>query len=169
MQELKYCPFCGGEAETAPDYDLPTTRYYIRCTRCACKTPACNRREGATEIWNKRKPPEPDVALAYTAIADIRGRRYTISCREIQEEGFLAGRARMWIIKIHGVPVQAIQFLRDMGADADSGISLSVCGAGFKPYYVGDITGKYCDLIEMDAHDEPVICKTLGGSSYAED
>lgn len=69
------------------------------------------------------------------------------------------------MFRVLDVPAQTIQLLRDMGAEVDNGISLSVCGTGYKPYYVGDITGEYCSLIEMGAHDEPVICKTLGGAT----
>jgi hypothetical protein len=60
---------------------------------------------------------------------------------------------------------RSLNIARSVGAEVDSGISLSVCGTGYKPYYVGDITGEYCSLIEMGAHDEPVICKMLGGAT----
>ena len=55
MTELKPCPFCGGEAEIEEIYytfwHLKT--YYVRCTRCGCRTMEDNK-EYAIQDWNRR-------------------------------------------------------------------------------------------------------------------
>lgn len=167
MQELKYCPFCGGEASVGEEWGLVTTRYYIACARCFCKTPTYKRRETAVEAWNRRTSQEVAAILHPIPIANVQGIGFPIPCNGVEEHPIAhdVGAKAAWVFWVLDVPAQTIQLLRAMGAEVDSGISLSVCGTGYKPYYVGDITGEYCSLMEMGAHDEPVICKTLGGAT----
>ena len=61
MEELKPCPFCGGEAELKliPNYftqGLSSNGWAIECTRCHCtQTPHMSDHD-AVEDWNERKP-----------------------------------------------------------------------------------------------------------------
>lgn len=171
MDKLKPCPFCGGEARVFEEWGLTTTRHYVRCMRCFCSTATYNRRKTAVEVWNRRTSQEVAAILRPIPIANVQGLGFPIPCSGVEEHsnGPDVGAKATWVFRVLDVPAQTIKLLRAMGAEVDSGISLSVCGTGYKPYYVGDITGEYCSLIEMGAHDEPVICKTLGGNSYAED
>ena len=51
QQELKPCPFCGGEAETYPYY---FNEWYIGCSECSCDLGVFDTKEEAIEAWNKR-------------------------------------------------------------------------------------------------------------------
>lgn len=58
MEQLKKCPFCGGEATFSDAIDDVAAR--IRCTKCGCEIhmkgrPALRK---AWEAWNTRKPLE---------------------------------------------------------------------------------------------------------------
>lgn len=167
MQELKYCPFCGGEARVNEEWGLTTTQYYITCARCYCKTPIYMTLEMAILAWNRRTSQEVAAILHSIPIANVQGLGFPIPCSGVEEQPIAqdVGAKAAWVFRVLDVPTQIIQLLRAMGAEVDSGISLSVCGTGYKPYYVGDITGEYCSLIEMDAHDDPVICKMSGGAT----
>lgn len=171
MDKLKPCPFCGGEARVFEEWGLTTTRSYVRCMKCFCNTGTYNSRKLVVEKWNRRASQEMAAILSPIPIANVKGLGFPIPCSGVEEHsnGPDVGAKATWVFRVLDVPAQTIKLLRAMGAEVDSGISLSVCGTGYKPYYVGDITGEYCSLIEMGAHDEPVICKTLGGNSYAED
>lgn len=61
MNELKKCPFCGGEARwwDTEDEKYP---YQIYCTHCYCGTDKMAHEEYAIERWNTRKPSEEVVA-----------------------------------------------------------------------------------------------------------
>ena len=51
--ELKPCPFCGGEASMIKvDYVRGNT--YCYCTECKAKSPYCLTREEAINAWNRR-------------------------------------------------------------------------------------------------------------------
>ena len=56
MDELKPCPFCGGEAFARPN--LPTygcdVMYYVFCENCNMRTPLKRTTEKAIEAWNMR-------------------------------------------------------------------------------------------------------------------
>lgn len=58
MDDLKPCPFCGGNAvvRRVPDRDI--TPWYVRCNNpdCAMWVVTCNRdtAEEAIKLWNKR-------------------------------------------------------------------------------------------------------------------
>lgn len=167
MDKLKPCPFCGGEARVFEERGLTTTRIYVRCMKCFCNTSAYNSRKLVIEKWNRRASKEVAAILRPIPIANVQGIGFPIPCSGVEEHPIAhdVGAKAAWVFRVLDVPAQTIQFLRAMGAEVDSGISLSVCGTGYKPYYVGDITGEYCSLIEMGAHDEPVICKMLGGAT----
>lgn len=63
-QELRNCPFCGGEAEEKhmkrkklfARFTFPPTTYfvYIRCKLCGATTTVMWTRENAIEAWNRR-------------------------------------------------------------------------------------------------------------------
>ena len=54
-QEIKPCPFCGGEAKC---YNLSTNNdpahYTITCTECWASIPAGDSEEETTNRWNRR-------------------------------------------------------------------------------------------------------------------
>lgn len=57
MEELKPCPFCGGEAEIV-DID-PTPHYvaethWVACKECKASTNYSKNRDKAIEAWNRR-------------------------------------------------------------------------------------------------------------------
>ena len=56
MSELKRCPFCGGEAKI--DCNNRFSDWFVRCTKCFCKTPAFLNEFMARVAWNTRKPVE---------------------------------------------------------------------------------------------------------------
>lgn len=67
MQELKPCPFCGGEAVvdhwelSSPDEGWEDERediYYIVCSECGSETYEYRSKEEAIEAWNRRKKNE---------------------------------------------------------------------------------------------------------------
>ena len=49
--ELKRCPFCGGEAEMR---EGSSTKPYIRCKRCGCRTGSSRYRGNLAKAWNAR-------------------------------------------------------------------------------------------------------------------
>ena len=55
--ELKPCPFCGGEAEYCKG-DWIGKEYWVKCTKCSCKTSLSNNYKKPIEEWNTRKPME---------------------------------------------------------------------------------------------------------------
>lgn len=57
MNELKPCPFCGGEARVIPqpNYTDNRCKYFVTCTNCGIETPRTARTgEKAIEAWNRR-------------------------------------------------------------------------------------------------------------------
>lgn len=50
MEELKPCPFCGGEAKIF----TPTISTYIMCKECKASTNLYSQSEEAIEAWNRR-------------------------------------------------------------------------------------------------------------------
>jgi Lar family restriction alleviation protein len=58
-EELKPCPFCGGEAELV-EHEPNSMTYYVRCLRCDCATRLISNRgdsgakELCSEAWNTR-------------------------------------------------------------------------------------------------------------------
>lgn len=51
LNELKPCPFCGGE-NVKTQYEL--FRPYIICYKCHAQTPCYNDYKSAKEAWNRR-------------------------------------------------------------------------------------------------------------------
>lgn len=49
--ELKPCPFCGGEAEMR---EGSSTKPYVRCKRCGCRTGSSRYRGNVAKSWNAR-------------------------------------------------------------------------------------------------------------------
>jgi len=57
MEELKPCPFCGGEAKNIKGRDIATGRnkwHKIYCISCQNRTWEHPRKKNAIEAWNKR-------------------------------------------------------------------------------------------------------------------
>jgi Lar family restriction alleviation protein len=57
MNELKKCPFCGGEAEWATSH-----KHWIECKVCGVESVYSNNSEDCIKAWNNRKPAEEVVA-----------------------------------------------------------------------------------------------------------
>jgi Lar family restriction alleviation protein len=49
-EELKPCPFCGGESELGKDENL----YYVRCQECLTETKVYDNDYEAIAAWNRR-------------------------------------------------------------------------------------------------------------------
>lgn len=54
MEDLKRCPFCGGEPTV--DRELLSSHwvYQVRCTQCYGTGPRINAKAKAIEAWNRR-------------------------------------------------------------------------------------------------------------------
>lgn len=52
MEELKKCPFCGGEAELKPFTNVS----WVKCLECKCETAPFGTATQAIKAWNNRKP-----------------------------------------------------------------------------------------------------------------
>ena len=56
-EELKPCPFCGGEAKLHEQKHREyASTYYVECKNCECKTIEFLNKDDACERWNTRKP-----------------------------------------------------------------------------------------------------------------
>lgn len=57
MNNLRKCPFCGGEADLL-DYGLSGARKVVQCSDCGARTrafdPKVKRGENAVDAWNRR-------------------------------------------------------------------------------------------------------------------
>lgn len=49
MDDLKQCPFCGGEAET-----LGGAYYWVWCKSCGVETKGFHHKWQAVDAWNRR-------------------------------------------------------------------------------------------------------------------
>ena len=49
-EELKPCPFCGGEAEVR---QYISTLYFVQCQRCKATSKAFDTEEVAADAWNE--------------------------------------------------------------------------------------------------------------------
>ena len=64
MNELKPCPFCGGEAEIFEDYEIITKYVTVRCSKCFAKIQNVTAsiyfcaEDKAIEMWNTRAESE---------------------------------------------------------------------------------------------------------------
>jgi Lar family restriction alleviation protein len=53
--ELKPCPFCGGEAETIKSFLYgKVTGYAVYCKKCDCELKMYTSKQNATKAWNRR-------------------------------------------------------------------------------------------------------------------
>lgn len=57
---MRPCPFCGGEAEMR---EGSSTKPYIRCKRCGCRTGSSRYRGNLAKAWNARAERECRFAL----------------------------------------------------------------------------------------------------------
>lgn len=53
MEELKKCPFCGGEAKIYQSFDY-VSKYRVECTKCEMCSPNYNELEDVIKVWNRR-------------------------------------------------------------------------------------------------------------------
>lgn len=74
--ELKPCPFCGGEARLIGHYP-----YSITCCNCRATTVICNTPDDAIDAWNGRVQPEFEYfelrAIHTVFTSPSPSRRYT--------------------------------------------------------------------------------------------
>lgn len=56
MNELKPCPFCGGEAEIicVPDYSRNACVWLVKCKKSCCHQMPFQSEHDAVEAWNRR-------------------------------------------------------------------------------------------------------------------
>ena len=54
MDELKPCPFCGGEAEYRPVGEFSEKNGYVRCKNFCCEQYGYSPKKEAIEAWNRR-------------------------------------------------------------------------------------------------------------------
>ena len=54
MNELRPCPFCGGQAEMC-DRDIGDAPHWVVCRKCDVAGPRTGSREGAAMLWNRRR------------------------------------------------------------------------------------------------------------------
>ncbi|HHR6217449.1 TPA: Lar family restriction alleviation protein [Providencia alcalifaciens] len=54
MNELKKCPFCGGEAYIQDWSMMERSRYKVACNQCDVETPIYETEHEAIEAWNRR-------------------------------------------------------------------------------------------------------------------
>lgn len=95
--DLKPCPFCGGEAEIIHKHDILNDDYevYIKCTECNSQTQTCNTTAISgeplppnplpylVEIWNKRKPID-DIVEKLEERAETH-EKIMLGCANVQE------------------------------------------------------------------------------------
>lgn len=63
MEELKKCPFCGGEAEVRgiKDFDGKVIMSSVVCKKCEASTRSYGSENGAIEAWNSRAKASANV------------------------------------------------------------------------------------------------------------
>lgn len=63
-EELKPCPFCGGEAELNRINTAAVWAIEVRCPHCGCGTDCAEMKAEAIAAWNRRA--EPDIGITIT-------------------------------------------------------------------------------------------------------
>lgn len=56
MEQLKNCPFCGGEAHI--EFSYVWWGYFVSCTVCGATQENYDKEEEAIEAWNRRASDE---------------------------------------------------------------------------------------------------------------
>jgi Lar family restriction alleviation protein len=74
-EELKKCPFCGGEAAMR---HLENVSFYVVCTKCNAGIETYSDKDAAIAAWNRRAP-EPGTSV-------IRWTRYDGTAETLPEE-----------------------------------------------------------------------------------
>lgn len=54
MEELKKCPFCGGEAVHIKLFENKRQDCFYRCSKCGYETKAYTSKQNAINAWNMR-------------------------------------------------------------------------------------------------------------------
>ncbi|HOV64324.1 MAG TPA: Lar family restriction alleviation protein [Spirochaetia bacterium] len=57
LNDLKFCPFCGGKAKLMSSI-IANCGYYVTCTSCDATTAYAQTQKGAARAWNRRFNPE---------------------------------------------------------------------------------------------------------------
>lgn len=93
--DLKPCPFCGGEAELTGRYikgGANNYQYFIRCKRCKARPQAYNtfrKSERAIEEWNRREPEEEQEkeisTTLYTWLSSCFFAAIILSCLKLRQ------------------------------------------------------------------------------------
>lgn len=69
--ELKPCPFCGGEAVVKPDYRYQTSRYICECLSCGVENARVfDSEEDSIKAWNTR-PAQREVNITEDMAIDL--------------------------------------------------------------------------------------------------
>lgn len=54
-EELKPCPFCGGEARIIICGCGCSNYYHVKCKSCFCASPSHPQKDNAVSVWNRRE------------------------------------------------------------------------------------------------------------------
>ena len=73
-EELKPCPFCGGELKVSEDKgrDYDTPRYYITCIDCGVTSTSSMFKDELINKWNQRAEPE-NKPLTWDELKKLEG------------------------------------------------------------------------------------------------
>ena len=114
--ELKRCPFCGGEATMQDTEDWsPYSRWMVRCTECGMDTGGRESKSAAISAWNSRAA----VADEQFSMAVHDGRAWQV-VRECRDVGTSSNFFRC----------------------SSCGCEIMHCVDGWKPLYMGEVN--YC-------------------------
>ena len=110
-EQIKPCPFCGGEAEIDRMYSVNETEcleYLVRCSKCGVSMLE-NSEEAALSSWNTRKLPENNPLtldevkeLKSGEVVWIKQEVYLTSQKEIQPVEFYTAMKKQWLFLMIG-------------------------------------------------------------------